>query len=229
MKRNVLVVGGSKGIGHALLDSIADTHNCTNLSRTRPEGINGDFIHHDFDVLGEEELPDFDAIDALVYCPGSITLKPISTLKESDFRSDFEINVLGAFRVVKKYFRILKKSAYGNIVLFSTVAVKQGMPFHSSIASAKAGVEALAKSLAAELAPHVRVNCVAPSITDTPLASGILRSDKQRENLAQRHPLKKILKPEDVASLTRYLISDEASGITGQIIQVDAGIGSLKI
>jgi NAD(P)-dependent dehydrogenase (short-subunit alcohol dehydrogenase family) len=150
-------------------------------------------------------------------------------LKEKDFIEDFNINVLGAVKVIKKYLSQLKKADDGNIVLFSTVAVNQGMPFHSSIAVAKAGVEALAKSLAAELAPNVRVNCVAPSITDTSLASSILRSDKQREALSQRHPLKKILTPEEVAQMALFLLSQKASGITGQVIGVDAGLGSLKI
>lgn len=226
--KKLLVVGGSKGIGKSILENALSEYECYNISRTEPEVVHGNLTHFSVDVL-DGELPEFDELDALVFCPGSITLKPISSLKEKDFIDDFNINVLSAFKVIKKYMKFLKKSEDGNIVLFSTVAVNQGMPFHSSIAVAKAGVEALSKSLAAELAPKIRVNCVAPSITDTGLAAGILRSDKQRESLSQRHPLKKILSPEEVAQTALFLLSSKASGITGQVVGVDAGLGSLKI
>jgi len=226
--KKLLIVGGSKGIGNSILESALNDFECINISRSEPEIVHGNLTHFSADVLSDD-LPEIEELDALVFCPGSITLKPISTLKEKDFVEDFNINVLSAVKVIKKYMKLLKKSEDGNIVLFSTVAVSQGMPFHSSIAVAKAGVEALSKSLAAELAPHIRVNCVAPSITDTSLASGILRSDKQRESLSQRHPLKKILTPKEVADTALFLLSSKASGITGQIIGVDAGLGSLKI
>jgi len=136
---------------------------------------------------------------------------------------------MGAIKSIKQYLKALKKNNGGSIVLFSTVAVAQGMPFHSSVAVSKAGVEALTKSLAAELAPQIRVNCVAPSITDTPLASGILRNEKSREKLIQRHPLKKILEAEDVAHMVSFLTSDKSGGITGQVMAVDAGLSSLRI
>ncbi len=226
--KKLLIVGGSKGIGKSILENALNEFDCINMSRTTLQIVHDNLTHYTIDVLNDD-LPELDDVDALVFCPGSITLKPITMLKEKDFIADFNINVLGAVKVIKKYLSQLKKADDGNIVLFSTVAVNQGMPFHSSIAVAKAGVEALSKSLAAELAPNVRVNCVAPSITDTSLASGILRSDKQREALSQRHPLKKILTPEEVAQMALFLLSQKASGITGQIIGVDAGLGSLKI
>jgi NAD(P)-dependent dehydrogenase (short-subunit alcohol dehydrogenase family) len=224
----ILIVGGSKGIGSAILSIASADHSCINMSRTEPSVVSSNVVHHTIDVL-EDELPELEDISSIVYCPGSITLKPISSLKESDFLSDYQINVIGAVRVIKKYASIIKKQENASIVLFSTVAVGQGMPFHSSIAAAKAAVEALSKSLAAELAPTIRVNCIAPSIVDTSLASGILRSDKSRDNLKAKHPLKKILTPEEIAEMAYFLISPKASGITGQVIGVDAGLSSLKI
>lgn len=226
--KKLLVIGGSKGIGSAILSKAIEEYECINMSRTAPQIESENIKHIEVDIL-KDDLPQLDELDALVYCPGSITLKPISTLKESDFLADFNINVMGAVKVIKNYMKLLKKSANPSIVLFSTVAVGQGMPFHSSIAVAKAGVEALTKSLAAELAPRFRVNCVAPSITDTSLASGILRSDKQRESLSQRHPLKKILQPIEIAETALFLLGDKSSGITGQVIGVDAGLSTLKI
>ncbi len=227
--KNIVVVGGSSGIGEAILKQNIANHNCINISRSEPSISSPNLRHYSADIL-TDTLPDLDNIDALVYCPGSINLKPISSLKETDFENDFKINVLGAVRVIKHYLKALKTGDVpSSIVLFSTVAVKQGMPFHSSVAVSKAGSEALAKSLAAELAPRVRVNCIAPTITDTPLASSILRNDKSRANLAERHPMKRILEADDVASMASYLISDSASAITGQIIGVDAGMSTLKI
>ncbi len=224
----ILIVGGSKGIGSAILQLASQDHECINMSRTAPSVVSANVEHLTVDVL-EDELPDLEDISTIIYCPGSITLKPVGSLKEKDFLSDYNINVIGAFKVIKKYLSIIKKQENPSILLFSTVAVGQGMPFHSSIAAAKAGVEALSKSLAAELAPTVRVNCIAPSIVDTSLASGILRSDKSRESVAAKHPLKKILTPIEIAEMAYFLISNKASGMTGQVIGVDAGLSTLKI
>ena len=220
----ILVVGGSKGIGSAILSIASQVQSCINISRTEPSVTFENIEHLSLDVL-KDELPDLEDISSIIYCPGSITLKPIGSLKESDFLSDYQINVIGAVKVIKKYLSLIKKQENASIVLFSTVAVGQGMPFHSSIAA----VEALSKSLAAELAPTVRVNCIAPSIVDTSLASGILRSDKSRENVKAKHPLKKILTAEEIAEMAYFLVSPKASGITGQVIGVDAGLSTLKI
>ncbi len=224
----LLIVGGSKGIGNALLKQTVNDHEVINISRTIPDLTGSEYEHYELDVL-KDELPDLERLDQLVYCPGSISLKPISSLKLDQFKSDFEVNVLGAVKVIKKYLKQLKKSEKASIVLFSTVAVQQGMPFHASIAVAKAGIEALMKSLAAELAPKIRVNCIAPSVTDTPLASGLLRNEKAIENIKNRHPLKDILYPEDVAAMVKFLLSDHAKGITGQIIGIDSGLSTLKL
>jgi len=226
--KNILIVGASRGIGFRILEQNIEDAQCINISRSRPSIQHEHLTSYEADVLNDP-LPEIDALDSLIYCPGSINLKPIGSLKEEDFLEDFRINLLGAVRVIKQYVRALKRSKNASILMFGTVAVEQGMPFHSSISVAKAGVQALAKSLAAELAPSVRVNCIAPSITDTPLASSILKNEKSRSNIADRHPLKKIMTTEDIASMASFLISDKASSITGQIIGVDGGMSSLKI
>ena len=159
----------------------------------------------------------------------NINLKPINRLKLEDFRSDFEINVVGAVKAVQKYLPILKSGENPSIVLFSTVAVKLGMPFHASVAAAKAGVEGLTKSLGAELAPSVRVNAIAPTVTDTDLASKLLRNDRMIENMKERHPLKKYLDPQEVADLASYLVSDKSLALSGQVFEMDCGIVSFKI
>lgn len=224
--RKHIIIGGSKGIGKEIIAHLPKEDEIINISRTNWEGDHKNVTNHNLDIL-KDELPDIEGAYSLIYCPGSINLKPIGSLKEDDFRSDFEINVIGAVRAIKKYHRELKRSK-GNIVLFSTVASKIGMPFHASVAAAKSGVEGLSKSLAAELAPDVRVNCIAPTITNTELASHLLRNEKAKESTAERHPLKRFLEPKEIASMAVYLTSDIANGITGQVICIDAGIGSVK-
>ncbi len=224
----LLIVGGSKGIGRAILEQQLDLRPCINISRSEP-GINHPHLTHiSADVL-TDELPDLDGISSLVYCPGTINLKPINSLKPEDFTNDFNINVVGAVKVIRQYLRQLKQASNASVTLFSTVAVSQGMPFHASVASAKAAVEGLSRSLAAELAPKIRVNCIAPTMTDTPLAAGILRNDKVRENIAGKNPMKRILDPGDLAHAASFLMSEAASAITGQIFHVDGGMSTLKI
>jgi NAD(P)-dependent dehydrogenase (short-subunit alcohol dehydrogenase family) len=164
----------------------------------------------------------------LIYCPGSINLKPISTLSIDDFRKDFEINVIGAIKAIKKYIPLLKKGLNPSILLFSTVATKLGMPYHASVSASKSAIDGIVKTLGAELAPKIRINAIAPTITKTELASKILRNDKVVENMIERHPLKKILSPEEVSKMAKFLISEDASSISGQIINMDAGIVSFK-
>src|SRR5690606_2485656 len=176
-----------------------------------------------------DDLPDIEKADGLVYCPGSINLKPISRLSIDDFKNDFEINVLGAVKAIQKYLSVLKNGDKPAILLFSTVAAKLGMPFHASIATSKAGVEGLVKSLGAELAPNIRINAIAPTITDTELASKLLRNDKMVEAITERHPLKKILNPHEVAGMAVFLLSESAASISGQVFQMDCGMVSFKI
>jgi len=226
--KTVIIIGGSKGIGRAIIKTLIDGHKIINISRTAPELSHSNLTHHTCDVL-HDELPVIEAADGLVYCPGSINLKPITRLSLDDFRADFEINVLGAVKAIQKYLPILKKGNQPSIVLFSTVAAKLGMPFHASIATAKSGIEGLVKSLGAELAPTVRLNAIAPTITDTGLASKLLRNDKMIENITERHPLKKFLDPKDVAEMANFLLSEKASSISGQVMKMDCGIVSFKI
>ena len=222
----LLVIGGSKGIGKAILSKHLKDRECVNISRTQPD-VPGSYEHHGLDVL-TDDLPDIENLQSIVYCPGSINLKPIGSLKEEDFRKDFDINVLGAVRVVKKFHRQLKKVPGASIVLFSTVAVAQGMAFHASVAASKGAVEGLTKTLAAELSPNVRVNAIAPTITDTPLASSILKNEEMRRKMSDRHPLKRIIKPDEIAALAAYLISEDSASMTGQILQGGAGITSIR-
>ena len=175
------------------------------------------------------ELPDLEDISTIVYCPGSINLKPIGRFSLDEFREDFEINVIGAVKVIQKYISSLKKSTNASILLFSTVATKLGMPYHASVAASKSAVDGLVKTLGAELAPKVRVNAIAPTITNTDLASKLLRNEKVIENMIERHPLKKILNPEEVAKMAKFLISTDAASISGQTFNLDAGIVSFKI
>lgn len=221
MTKRVLIVGGNTGIGAALNEQLLAEGAVTILISRNQGGV---------DVLEEE--PNFPVIeggiDALIYCPGSINLKPFRGLKLSDFHHDMEVNYFGAVKTIKNYLPNLKEAKEASIVLFSTVAVQKGMPFHSSIAGAKGAIEGLTRALAAELAPNIRVNCVAPSLTDTPLAEKLLKNEKQREGAEQRHPLKAIGQATDIAHMAAFLISDKARWMSGQIIGVDGGMSSLS-
>jgi len=219
MKKKILVVGGTKGIGESVVDLLSE-YECVVFSRNESALEN----HLVCDVL-KDDLPDIDNLSGLVYCPGSINLKPFHRLSEEDFLQDFQINVLGAVRVIQKYFRELKRNK-GSIVLFGTVAAHQGMSFHASIAAAKGGLEALGRGLAAEWAPHIRVKIVNPSLTETSLADGLLNTDQKKENAALRHPLKKIGQPIDIAKAVQLCLENE--WMTGQTIGVDGGMSTLK-
>ncbi len=224
----IVIVGGSKGIGNSLIHNLLEKNKIINISRTPPPLDHNNLTHYSCDVLNDE-LPEIDQIDSLVYCPGSINLKPISRLNLEDFREDFEINVLGAVKTIQKYLPQLKKGVNPSVLLFSTVAAKLGMPFHASVAASKSAVEGLVKSLGAELAPTIRVNAIAPTVTDTQLASKLLRNEKMIENITERHPLKKFLNPDEVAVTAAFLISDKAVSFSGQIFEMDCGIVSFKM
>jgi len=226
--KTIVIIGGSKGIGNAIVKNLLQTHKIINISRTAPEIVHDNFKQYQCDIL-HDELPNITSMDSLVYCPGSINLKPISRLTLDDFRNDFEINVLGAVKSIQKYLDALKVGVKPSILLFSTVASKLGMPYHASIATAKSGIEGLVKSLGAELAPTIRINAIAPTVTDTELASKLLRNDKMIENITDRHPLKKYLIPEEVAGMAEFLLSEKASSISGQVFEMDYGIVTFKI
>lgn len=164
----------------------------------------------------------------MVYCPGSINLLPFKRIKQEAFLSDFNLQVLGAIKVLQKALPALRKSANPSIVLFSTVAVQSGFNFHAQVAVSKGAIEGLTKSLAAEFAPKIRVNAIAPSLTDTPLANKLLNTPQKKEANANRHPLKRIGTVADIAQAANFLLSENASWITGQIIHVDGGMSTIK-
>lgn len=226
--KTIIIIGGSKGIGNAILENSLSNHKVLNISRTSPPQEHTNLTHITCDVL-KDDLPIIEVADALVYCPGSINLKPISRLSLEDFREDFEINVMGAVKAIQQYLPALKKGKHPSILLFSTVAAKLGMPFHASIATAKSGIEGLVKSLGAELAPTIRINAIAPTVTNTDLASKLLRNEKMVEAITERHPLKKFLNPVEVASMADFLLSEKSASISGQVFEMDCGIVTFKI
>jgi NAD(P)-dependent dehydrogenase (short-subunit alcohol dehydrogenase family) len=231
--KSFVVVGGSSGIGLDITSRLVDGgHSVTVISRSE-DGIAGlpgvDHIPLDItrDDIDPQRLPE--RIQGLAYCPGSIRLRPFHRLKESDFESDWRINLVGAVKAVQACLPGMKKAdAPASVILFSTVAVGTGMPFHASIASAKGAVEGLTRSLAAEFAPKIRVNAIAPSLTDTQLAKTLLSDNGKRQAAADRHPLKRFGTPADSAALAMFLLNAESSWISGQILAVDGGMGALR-
>lgn len=231
--KNYLIIGGSGGIGLALTNTLASKgHRVYATYRKNKPDINQERIsYHELDVL--QPAYDFSflpgQIHGMAYCPGSIPLKPFARVTSEDIHSETSLHLTGAFRSIQSVLPRLQAAPGASIVLFSTVAVQTGFKFHSLISSAKGAVEGLTRSLAAEFAPSIRVNCLAPSLTDTPLAAPLLNSEAKREAHALRHPLQRIGRPEDIASMAAYLMSEDAGWITGQILHVDGGIGLLKI
>jgi NAD(P)-dependent dehydrogenase (short-subunit alcohol dehydrogenase family) len=227
-----LIVGASSGIGQALSNQlIAGGHSVYGTYHKNNRPASGFAAYHPLDVLNESLDLSFipDVVDGMVYCPGAVNLKPFARIKPEDFISDYQLQVIGAVRVIQACLPKLKNSSIPSIVLFSTVAVQTGFNFHSLVASSKGAVEGLTKALAAEFAPKIRVNCIAPSITDTPLAGTLLNTDEKKEANAQRHPLKKIGRPQDLANLAEFLLSEKSSWITGQVIHADGGMSSVKM
>ena len=228
-----VVIGGSKGIGLEITRLLSQANKrVTVISRSMQTGNELKEVSHlSIDITRDDidagSLPD--RIQGLVYCPGSIRLRPFHRLKTDDFLADLEINLLGAVKSIQACLPGLKRAkSPGSIVLFSTVAVETGMPFHASIASAKGAIEGLTRSLAAELAPKIRINAIAPSLTDTNLAKALLCDEGKRSDAAERHPLKRIGNPADIAAAAEFLLDDSASWITGQIIAVDGGMGAIR-
>ncbi len=225
---NLLIVGATSGVGAALAERVGDRYQIWTASRreTRRPGTTHILWDASEGPLPAERLPE--SLDGLVYCPGSIRLAPFSRLTDAAFREDFELNLLGAVRTIRAALPALKASGSASVVLFSTVAVTTGMPMHASIGAAKGAVEGLTRSLAAELAPGIRVNAIAPSLTETPLSENLLKTERQRESAAERHPLGRIGRADDIAAAAAYLLSSEASWITGQVLHVDGGIGRTR-
>lgn len=226
----ILLLGGNSGIGLAtakLLQSEGHTLLAASRSSDQLQALGIPVQPFDAENPGPLDLPE--TLDGLIYLPGTITLKPFHRLTPEDFLKDFRINFLGAVHAIQQALPALKNSPQASIVLFSTVAVAQGMAFHASIASSKAAIEGLTKSLAAELAPKIRVNAIAPSLTDTPLAAQLLGSDAKMEASQKRHPLQAVGNPDDVARLAYFLLSPASSFITGQIHRPDGGLSSVRM
>jgi NAD(P)-dependent dehydrogenase (short-subunit alcohol dehydrogenase family) len=232
--KNLLIIGSESGIGKRMSEILTTQgHQVFGVSRNpQAEDRSAVSMHFEADAVNGDleffqSLPS--ELHGLAYCPGSINLRPFTRLSEQDIFSDFRQNVWGAVRIIQKAIPHLKQSGGAGVVLFSTVAVGTGMPFHASVAASKGAVEGLTRSLAAEYASAgLRFNAIAPSLTDTPLAAGLLNTPQKRESAAARHPLGRIGQHSDAAALAAFLLSDEGSWITGQVIGVDGGIGSLR-
>jgi NAD(P)-dependent dehydrogenase (short-subunit alcohol dehydrogenase family) len=231
-KKDVLIIGASSGIGLSLAKQLKikgiNVHTASRHQSDELKDLGLPF--QNLDVTDKEikldNLPE--KLDGLVYCPGTINLKPFRSLRDEEILNDFEVNAHGALRVIKAAYGSLRKAENASIVLFSTVAVQTGMPFHSSVAMAKGAVEGLTRSLAAELAPRIRVNAVAPSLTDTPLASKLLSNEDKKEASNKRHPLNRYGQPEELAAVADFLLSDQAGWMTGQVIGMDGGISAVR-
>ncbi len=228
--KNILIVGGSSGIGLALTKQLEQSNRVFVASRSNEslQGIQCEHIPYDVvnDMLDTSALPD--QLDGFVYCPGTINLRPFKALKAEAFKTDFEVNVMGAIKTLQAVLGKLNNAAPASVVFFSTVAVQTGMPFHASVATAKGALEGLARSLAAELAPKIRVNVIAPSLTTTPLADKFLNNETKLEKANQRHPLGRVGSAEEIAAAAAFLLGDTSGWMTGQIMHIDGGIGTLK-
>ena len=229
---NYLIIGASSGIGKQLALQLADSGNQVygTYNKTEAESTNNLISYHPLNVLDEtlnlEFLPD--TLNGLVYCPGSINLKPFGRITPADFLDDYNLQVVGAIKIIQSVFAKLRKSDSASIILFSTIAVQNGFPYHSQVSASKGAIEGLTKALAAEFSPKIRVNCIAPSLTDTPLASTLLSTDEKKEANAAKNPLKKNGEPGDIANMAEFLLSDKASWITGQVFHVDGGFSTIK-
>jgi len=229
--KNIFIVGGSSGIGLSLIKQISSKNNIYSASRNDNNLNDYNVKHIKYDSVNDLEIDTSilpDKIDGFVYCPGSINLRPFNTLKIESFLEDYKINFLGAIKSLKIILPLMQKSDNSSIVFFSTVAVSTGMPFHSSISSSKGAIEGLTRSLAAEFAPNIRVNSIAPSIVKTNLSEKFLNSDLKIEKASERHPLGRIGKVEEISKLAAYLLSDDSRWVTGQVINIDGGIGSIR-
>jgi NAD(P)-dependent dehydrogenase (short-subunit alcohol dehydrogenase family) len=233
MKKNILIVGASKGIGLAVAQLLYSNYNLITLSQTLSpqleqlgtQHIPCNILTHN---LSQIQLPS--TLHGLIYCPGSINLKPFTRLTPTDFETDFNINVLGAIKILQHCYTALKNAQGSSVVVFSTVATALGMPYHSSVVASKSALEGLALSLAAEWAPNqIRVNVVAPSLTNTNLAAHLLNTPEKQEAAAKRHPLQRIGTVNDIAALTQFLIQDQSTWVTGQIMRADGGMSRLKM
>lgn len=227
--KNQLIIGSSSGIGNALGsmllergDRVFSTFR-SNAAQAVGEAQQLDVLEGTLDL---DRIPE--VLDGFVYCPGRIDLKPFARMTPDDLRKDLELQVIGGVRLLQQVLPRLKASDQASVVFFSTVAVANGFNYHTQVAISKGALEGLTRSLAAEFAPKMRVNAIAPSLTDTPLAAPLLSTDQKRDANAARHPLKRIGATSDIAEMAAFLLSDKASWITGQVIHVDGGMSSIR-
>lgn len=230
---NYLVIGGSSGIGKALTQLLANAGHrvFATYNSTEVQSAHSNVSYHPLNVKEETLNLDFlpDTLNGLVYAPGSINLLPFARIKPQQFNDDFNLQVTGAVKVLQAVQKKLKAAGKASVVFFSTVAVQTGFPFHAQVSASKGAIEGLTRALAAEFAPNIRVNAIAPSITDTPLAGRLLNSDDKKDKNAQRHPLKKIGSAEEIAEMASFLLSNKAAWMTGQVIAMDGGMSSVRI
>ncbi len=229
--KNFLIVGGSSGIGKQLVKILSQQgHRVYATYHTHITSTDSDLVSfHHLDVRQEELDLNFlpESIHGLAYCPGSIQLLPFRRLKTKDIFDDIDLQINGLVKVLQNAYKPMRNGK-ASIVLFSTVAVQQGFNFHSLVGITKGAIEGLTRSLAAELAPNMRVNAIAPSITDTPLAARLLNTDEKKKSSAENHPLKKIGDPNDIAAVALFLLSNDSNWMTGQILHVDGGKSSIN-
>jgi NAD(P)-dependent dehydrogenase (short-subunit alcohol dehydrogenase family) len=229
--KTILLIGGSQGIGFEIVKQIKDDYDVIVASRSKGELEDMDIKHLEFDAM-EDSVDDLDlpdVIDGLVYLPGSINLKPFKMMSLKTYEEDFQLNFMSLVKVVHGLLPKLKKSDQASLVFLSTVAVQLGMPFHTSVAAAKGAIEGFSRALAAEYAPSIRVNVIAPSLVNTELAGNMLGNDKKKEKMDKRHPLNRVGEAEDIANMATFLLSDKSSWMSGQVLGVDGGMSSLNI
>jgi len=229
MPLDIAVIGGNTGIGLSVVRLLAQAGHRVHLAARNPgEAGSLSASVRPFDAASPAGLAWPERLDGLAYFPGTIALKPFHRMTDEDFRRDLQVNFFGAVEALRSALPALKAAGSASVVLFSTVAVAQGMPMHSGIAAAKGALEGLARSLAAEWAPAVRVNLVAPGLTDTPLAAPLLNADAKREAAAKRHPLQRVGTPDQVAELAAWLLGPGSAFMTGQVLRPDGGLSSVR-
>lgn len=227
--KTFLIIGGNSGMGEETAKKLISEGHRVIAALRKPEHMEIEGVEkQSFNALEPTPLDLPETLDGFVYFPGSINLKPFNGLKEEDFNTDYQINAKGAVYALQQALPSLKNAESASVVLYSTVAVQTGMPYHASIAMAKGAVEGLTRSLAAEWAPKIRVNAIAPSLTDTPLASNLLNTESKREASEKRHPLNRVGHAEEFATLTAFLLGDGSRFMTGQVVSADGGISSVK-
>ena len=230
---NYIIAGGSSGIGGGITKKLSDLGHRVQVMSRNSSGIDqlSNIEWHNLDFTADEiTFPTIDEpVHGIAYCVGSINLKPFRSFKKQDYLLDWQLNFMGAVQLLQAYQKNLQAAGNASVLLFSTVAVQTGMPYHSSIASAKGAVEGLVKALAAEWAPNIRVNAIAPSLTQTPLASKLLSSEEKIQQAKDRHPLKDIGTVDKIVPMAVQLLNAEENWITGQIIHIDGGMSTLKV